>query len=352
MANTATYSSARVLSRFVLERAPEPLVVLDTHGAVVDANRSAREERRFDLLGLFSDTSLERPLRGFLAALRAGGHGLLELQRVGGAGRAGQLRLEGFAVEDWFVVSVRDVSERSDMELELRQLRRADSLGLLTASIIHDFNNLLTPILGWTTILANELDASSPAASLAADIESMAARAATRVRVVRSLTQPKRSGREAVGLNAIIRVMRPLLERLFGGRMELEFKLDERVGCVRIDRGQLEHALLNLLVNARNALPGAGRVTISTSLVEGAATPELSPAAFVALAVSDTGTGMSEEVRARAFEEFFTTRATSGGTGLGLASVKRFASESGGRVTLESALGRGTTVTLLLPPVV
>jgi signal transduction histidine kinase len=343
MSRKLPYSSARVLSQYVLEALREPVVVLDRDGAMVEANHSARQQRRCDLRALLG----EQRARQLLAELNARGRASLELLHERDAQQPEQLLVEGLAVEDWFVVSVRDVTQLRVSERELAQLRGVGSLGLLTASIVHDFNNLLQPMLGWTSLLASKLDQRSPAGLLAADIEAMLARAAALVRDVRTLAHSDPAAEETLPLNATLDAMRPLLERLFGGVMRLSFALDERVGSVRVARDRLEHALLNLLVNARNALPAGGAVSIHTGLTElvenGAAR------GYVSLAVSDTGCGMSEEVRAQAFDEFFTTGGSAGGTGLGLASVKRFASESGGLVRLQSARGEGTTVTLLFP---
>lgn len=136
-----------------------------------------------------------------------------------------------------------------------------------------------------------------------------------------------------------------MFREVLGASVAMELELDEDAGTVLVDRTRLEHALLNLLANARDAMPGGGRLAIATRSVSGPEGP------FVALDVRDTGVGMTREVQRRAFDAFFTTKGDPGARGMGLASVRRFADESGGRVTLASEPRRGTTATLLLPRV-
>lgn len=289
-----------VLSRFVLESLPEPVLVVDPSGAVVEANRCARQCLTAETFELFRAQPRSPVVEAFFEALARSGQASVELEHpAAGAVMSQQLSLDGFAVERRYVVRVRDVSEQRRLERELAQL------------------------------------------------ESMAARAAVLVRNARVLTHAHRPQPAALDLNEVIRGMRLLIEQLFAQRMNLEFSLEDAVGAVRVERSRLEHALLNLLANARNALPGAGHVTISTRVIP----TEPGAARFVSLSVSDTGSGMTEEARARAFDEFYTTSTAAGGTGLGLASVRRFARDSGGTVTLDSAPARGTTVTVLLPRV-
>ena len=333
----STYCSARVLSRFVLEQFPEPVVVLDQSGTVVEANFAA-ELGRPNLARLFEPESSPGTAQ-FLDEIRTSGQSSLLRKQTTSDGVAEHILLRGFAIDSWFVVTARDVSREHALQDELRQLRRVESLGLLTATIIHDFNNLLTPILCASTVLAAELEKGSHAANLAADIESVAVRATSLVRDVLAFARARPSALEVVDLSTSVSTMRPLIERIFGGSAELVFDLPEELGKVMIDRARFEHALLNLVANARNAMPDGGRLTISTA----------NAGPYVVVAVGDTGVGMTEQVQARAFDEFFTTRHAVGGTGLGLASVKRFAIESGGSAQLFSEVGRGTVVTLHLP---
>lgn len=337
MHSESPYPNPSVLASFVLERFPEPVVVLDQAGSIIQSNRAA-QGAQLEGLQLF-EPGRESEARQFLDPLRADGQASLLRKQTSADGRVDYILLRGFAIDSWFVVTARDVSDLHAPQEELYQLRRVQSLGLLTATIIHDFNNLLTPILCASTVLAAELEQGSHAATLAADIESVAVRATSLVRDVLAFARARPAAREVVDLSTVISAMRPLIERLFKGSAELVFELSDEKTRVEIDRGRLEHALLNMITNARNAMPDGGRLTIRT----------VSAPPYVALAVSDTGVGMTEQVQARAFDDFFTTRQAVGGTGLGLASVKRFAAESGGTVSLCSKVGRGTIVTLHLP---
>jgi signal transduction histidine kinase len=343
-----------VLTRFVLEYLPEPILLLDGRGLPVQLNQAARLFHQIPLMELFLPEKVEEPTRRFLEELRARGRAALVIP--GGASRTNgnHCVLEGFAVGKSFVVRARDASyERAlhDLKKEVSHLRQAESLGLMAATVIHDLNNLLTPLLCFSATLAAELDENSPAAALVADVESLAARAAALTQDALAFARPKARGIETLNLSETVSEMRPIIERLFGGSAELVFALDANLGETRVERGRFEHALLNLLANARNAMPHGGRLTITTANMMLGSDQQKStrPSRYVALAVTDTGVGMTEEVGAQAFDDFFTTRDGSGGTGLGLASVKRFVTESAGFVRLESELGRGTTVSLCLP---
>jgi signal transduction histidine kinase len=341
--------SSLTLPKCVLENLPDAIVVLDHNGQLVSCNRCARETVPADALEALVESTRPVAIRALFEQLASGGgpaHVEWACKRANG--RTERLRFEGFSADRWFVIRIHEVVDQAELQIELAQLRRYAALGARAATIIHDFNNLLTPILGWTRLLEEQLDQTSPEASLAADIESVAARAALLLQDAQTLAQTKRSESRGVAANEAVLSMRAPIERLFPPSVTVEFALAPEVGAVRVNLGGLEHALLNLLVNARNAMPGPGCVTIRTQ-VASRGLPSSSGTRMVSLSVSDTGTGMTEEVRARAFDEFFTTRASAGGTGIGLCSVKRFALESGGGVDLASAPGAGTTVTLFLP---
>ncbi|HYD11776.1 MAG TPA: ATP-binding protein [Allosphingosinicella sp.] len=236
------------------------------------------------------------------------------------------------------------VSERGKAEEQLRQAHKMQALGQLTGGIAHDFNNLLTVIQGSADMLRRPgvseekrirfaeavVQASGKAAALTGQLLAFARR------------QPLRP--EMIDANALIRDMTDLLDRTLGERIEVVTTLAPGACTVEADRAQLESALLNIAVNARDAMPEGGRLEIRTSPVTDAEKGEM-----IALSVSDSGAGMDEDTLDRAFEPFFTTKMTGKGTGLGLSQVYGFASQSGGDVRIESAVGRGTIVTLLLP---
>jgi two-component system, cell cycle sensor histidine kinase and response regulator CckA len=355
MTPEGTYQRELVLSRFLLDGFPEPVVVLNEHDAVVDANRPANDARGLDIVALFEQTAADQRVREFLGQLRAHGSATLELQRPTKRGGVGQFVLEAVRIGLHSVVVVRDMTERRTLEEEVRQLRRMQSLGFITASVIHDFNNLMVPIRCLSELLSKELAAQSPAAGLAAEVRFAAERAASLVRDVHVLTRARNLALEPLDVSAVILEMRPLLDRMLGGNIDLELSLDDGLGEAVVDRERLENAVLNLIANARDAMPHGGRLTISTANVAFVGDPGDAEASsrpgYVALIVEDSGVGMTEEVRARVFDRFYTTKNPGGGSGLGLASVQHFVTESGGLIAVHSEPGRGTTVTIHLPRV-
>jgi len=236
------------------------------------------------------------------------------------------------------------VGERNKAEDQLRQAHKMQALGQLTGGIAHDFNNLLTVIQGSADMLRRSgleeakrirfaeavVQASSKAAALTGQLLAFARR------------QPLQP--EVIDVNALIEGMTDLLDRTLGERIAISTDLTEGACMVEADRAQLESALLNIAVNARDAMPDGGTLAIVT-----AAHDDQERGPMIALAVSDSGSGMDEDTLNRAFEPFFTTKMTGKGTGLGLSQVYGFASQSGGDVRIASVVGMGTTVTVLLP---
>jgi len=335
----------------VLDGFKEPLIVIDDQGTVVDANRAASAGSGLDLISLFGKVGDDPRLSAFLRELRVKDRHALELE-LPASNVARHFLLEGVVVDGKAVILARDRTEQQNQDEEVRQLRRMQALGLVTASVVHDFNNLMVPILCLSELLTKELDRSSPAASLAADVRFAAERAAALVRDIYTLTRAREASREPVDLSGVIKDLLPLIERMLAGKVELCLGLEARLGNALVDRERLEHAILNLIANARDAMPHGGRLTITTANVAFVADPANSDGSgapsYVTLVVEDTGVGMTEAVRARVFDSFYTTK-EAGGTGLGLASVKRFVGESGGLIALHSEPGRGTLVTMHLP---
>lgn len=344
MQELCAYPSARVLSNFVRVNLPVPIVVLDRLGSVVELNRAAREAPRSKILEWFQPEARAREVSDFLAELARTGRASVELTREPPEGAREAVQLEGFLVETYFVVMVRERVDRDLLAGELDQLCRVDSLGLLTASLIHDLNNLLAPIVVCSSEIRSELGPSSSAGRLAADIAAVAGRAATLVRDVLTYSRA-RSVVDTLDPNAVIGELKPLMELLLGDSVELVCVLDENVPLVTANRARFEQALLNLLANAKRAMPRGGWVAVSTARV--LLEVEGKSVEHAEVMISDTGSGMSEAVRQRAFDPFFTTHAE--GTGLGLPSVRRFVSEAHGQVELDSEPGHGTSVGLYLP---
>ncbi|UJR83265.1 ATP-binding protein [Sandaracinus amylolyticus] len=325
---------ARLFSRFVVEHLADAVLVLDGEGAVVSTNHATPPE----LAAFFDRASASPDVHALVARLRQDGRAYAELARPLADGRTSHLRVEGALVEQHAVIVARDVSVEREATDELRVLRRVEALGAIATSVVHDVNNLLTPVLLLSGHLARHLDGTAWA-PLAQHIESAAHRASVIARDVLAFARPGRARWAPVDVSRVIAELRPFVERLAGDDIDVALELAPGLEPVRLDRTALENAVLNLVANARDAMPNGGRLTIH-SIAE-------PTSGCVSLQVRDTGIGMSEHVRARAFDRFFTTK--SHGNGLGLASVRRFADEAGASVEVESAPGRGTTVTLRLP---
>jgi len=236
------------------------------------------------------------------------------------------------------------VSERTKAEDQLRQAHKMQALGQLTGGIAHDFNNLLTVIQGSADMLRRRALDEDKRVRFAEAIVQASSRAAALTGQLLAFARRQPLQPEVIDINHLIRDMTDLLDRTLGERIEVRTILSTDACTVEADRAQLESAVLNIAVNARDAMPDGGLLTIRTAGFDEAQTGRM-----VALAVSDSGVGMDEDTLGRAFEPFFTTKATGKGTGLGLSQVYGFASQSGGDVQIDSRAGEGTTVTLLLP---
>jgi signal transduction histidine kinase/ActR/RegA family two-component response regulator len=245
----------------------------------------------------------------------------------------------------------RDVSARKRLEEQFHQSQKMEAVGQLAGGVAHDFNNLLTAILGYCT-LARESpqgDEDSRRVKLDRAIEA-ARRAATLTQQLLAYSRRQRLDPKVIELEVVLRDTRDLLSRLIGEHIEVVVASGAGVGRVRADAGQLTQVLVNLAVNARDAMPGGGTLTIDADDVELAVAADgVEAGSYVRLTVRDTGHGMDEETSRRAFEPFFTTKAVGEGTGLGLAMVYGIVTQSGGHVTVESAPGAGATFAVYLP---
>ena len=237
-------------------------------------------------------------------------------------------------------------------EEQLRQSQKMEAVGQLAGGIAHDFNNLLTVIGASTEFLLSDLATTDPRRADVAEIRSAADRATRLTRQLLAFSRKQIMQPTVLDLNGVVRTLQPLLTRLIGEDIVVETVLDPDLGYVMADAGQIEQVIVNLAVNARDAMPTGGRLRIETGNVDVAAGEGGGPApagASVMLAVSDTGAGIPAEVRARIFEPFFTTKSAGKGTGLGLATVYGIVSQSGGHVGVRSEPGRGSTFTVYLP---
>jgi PAS domain S-box-containing protein len=246
-----------------------------------------------------------------------------------------------------------DITARRQAEDALRQSQKLEAIGQLTGGIAHDFNNLLTPILGGLDLLQRKRHGDQQTARLISGALQSAERA--RILVQRLLSFARRQHLEArpVNLKQLAHGMLDLIDRPFGPKIEVRIEMPDDLPDARVDPNQLEVALLNLAVNARDAMPEGGVIAISAdaaSVSEGEGSA-LSPGRYVRLSLSDTGVGMVPETLARAIEPFYSTKGVGKGTGLGLSMVHGLAAQSGGQLQLESAVGKGTKATLWLPAV-
>jgi PAS domain S-box-containing protein len=251
-----------------------------------------------------------------------------------------------------FVAVIRDVTEQRDLQGRLRQSQKMEAIGQLAGGVAHDFNNLLTAILGYAEWLEQDRSISEGSRRHIAEITRAAERAADLTRQLLTLGRRQISQPTVVDLSTLVGGMLPMLRRIIGEHIAIVSETHAESLPVLSDHGQLEQIMLNLAVNARDAMPDGGRLTIRTDredLDASEAGGDVEPGAYAVLDVADTGKGMDDTTRARAFEPFFTTKEAGQGTGLGLATVYGIVKQMGGSVRIVSASGRGTTFRLYFP---
>ncbi len=248
---------------------------------------------------------------------------------------------------------MRDITRARELETQLMQSQRIESVGQLAAGIAHDFNNLITVINGFAELAASGLSHEDAVTADLQEIGRAGARAATLTRQLLAFSRKQILQPTVFSPDIVISDMVGMLRRLIGANIELKLESDVNLACVRADCGQTEQVVLNLVVNARDAMPQGGTITIATHNVDvtEASHPLCAPGRYVTLQVTDTGTGMDEQTRARIFEPFFTTKESGKGTGLGLATVFGIVTQSGATVQVDSEPDRGTAFTVYFPRV-
>jgi PAS domain S-box-containing protein len=355
--------------RSILETAPDAIITIDERGIIQSFSDAAER-----LFGYAAGEVIGRNVKMLMHSPHRDNHDVyIERylrtgeKRIIGIGRQVEaLRKDGtiFPMElavgevklgdtHIFTGFIRDLTARVKMEQDLRQAQKMEAIGQLTGGVAHDFNNLLTVISGNLEMLEARLKDAEDREILSEAQEASQLGAELSKRLLafgrRQSLHPK-----PIDLNALVGGMVDLLRRSLGEMIEIETRLAPDLSTIMTDPGQVENALLNLAVNARDAMPKGGRLIIETARAEidkeyAAAYAELAPGRYVVLSVTDTGAGMTPEVRQRAFEPFFTTKETGAGTGLGLSMVYGFVKQSGGNIQLYSEVGHGTTVRLYLP---
>jgi PAS domain S-box-containing protein len=379
--------------RRLFEVAPDAMIAVAPDGLVTMANTQAEQTFGYaagDLIGRSVEMLVPEKARAALAAARSGYFAAPQAQpdvteftlsglRQDGRRFPAEITLSGLQTDSGMLVTaaIRDVTERLAMEAErerlraiaererierrLQQSQRLESLGQLVGGVAHDFNNLLNVIQGYADFSAEQVQALAPADArlepVLEDIEQVRVAAQQASRLTRQLLTFARENvnrPEVLDLNEAVKEAGQLLRRTLGEHIELVIAAEPALWRVKADRGQLEQVLVNLAVNARDAMPGGGRLSIDTGNTEVDAAyvtrrPELKPGRYARLRVSDTGTGMDRATADRVFEPFFSTKPKGRGTGLGLATVYGVVTQAGGSIEIYSELGLGTTITVLLP---
>ncbi|HTD85323.1 MAG TPA: PAS domain S-box protein, partial [Candidatus Binatia bacterium] len=270
-----------------------------------------------------------------------------EWRHVEGIGK----NLLGDSVVAAIVFNSRDITERRKLEEQFLQSQKVQAIGQLAGGVAHDFNNILTAIIGHTELMLQRLPTGDSLHGNADEIQKAAHRAAGLTRQLLAFSRKQVLQPKVIDINAVIADMNKMLQRLLGENIKLVTNADPQLGRVKADRSQMEQVLLNLAVNARDAMPKGGTLTIGTENVGLGTNSDAGAGHYVLVSVRDTGVGMSREVQARVFEPFFTTKELGKGTGLGLATCHGIIKQSGGHIGVFSELGKGTTFKVLLPRV-
>jgi len=349
----------------LFENATDGIVVLDRNGIIVNVNERASEMHGFTkeaLVGAHSSLldveenrqkSAER-----MAAILRGESISYETQHFRKDGNRIALEVSSKAIpvgDEVFIQSfLRDITEKKKIQEHLFQSQKMDSIGMLAGGIAHDFNNVLTAILGYTDVIRKDVGANEKVLNRLSIIESAARKAGRMVSQLLGFSRKAEIELQSVNMNDVVNDTVKLLERVIDKRIVVRLDLAERLPTVDGDFNQLEQVLMNFVVNARDAMPYGGVITVSSSVVEAGpgakGVPPYVPAgSYVVLNIADTGVGIPEEIQRKIFEPFFTTKERGKGTGLGLAMVYGVVTEHKGYVTVRSKINEGTAFTVYLP---
>jgi two-component system, cell cycle sensor histidine kinase and response regulator CckA len=345
--------------RELFENANDMVFTLDLEGRITAINRAGER-----ITGYPREELLGRPVTDLLAA--GAEEWQLETQLQESAieakdGRRIPVELASRLIEDasgpiGVQGIARDVSDRRELEDQLRQAQKMEAVGQLAGGVAHDFNNLLTAIMGYGEVALAHADSPTPDGKLRDAVQQIglaADRASALTRQLLAFSRKQILQPEVVRLDALVSEVDPMLRRLIGEDVEIATLYGAGLGRVKADPGQISQVLMNLVVNARDAMPSGGKLTIETANADvdeaAARVTGGQPGQYVVLSVSDTGEGMDEEVKSRLFEPFFTTKEQGKGTGLGLAMTYGIVKQSGGFITVDSEPGRGAAFRIYLP---
>jgi len=359
------------LHRAILESSLDALIVMDAAGQIVEFNSAAETlfgYRRADVLGrkladyIIPEDQRNAHQRGLERLLATGTCSILGQRREMQATKAdGSLVHVDVAISaisgsktPLFAGVVRDITARLAMEQQLRHSQKMQAIGQMAGGVAHDFNNLLTVIMGCSEVLLDPLPTDDPQREVIGAIQNASDRATMLTRQLLMLSRKAVLESKVIEVNQVIQNIATMLRRLIGENIDLTTSLAPDLNRIKSDSGQIEQVIMNLSLNARDAMAAGGRLMIETG---NAAIdqefcrlhPQAIPGNFIRLRVSDTGCGMTPEVRSHLFEPFFTTKGPGRGTGLGLATVSGIVEQSGGFIVVDSEVGRGTAVTIYLP---
>lgn len=353
-----------------LRNVSESLSVFDLSGNIIFVNESfiktygySKEELIGQSINKFHPSQNPRQIFKPIIekTLKGSWEGEITATRKGGENFSIYIRTSPVLGDDGLPIVIvgvaRDITEKKLLEDQLRQSQKMEAIGQLAGGIAHDFNNLLTVIEGYTELLFSNISESDASYSFVRQIKKAADRATSLTSQLlafsrRQILQPK-----TIDVNILVSEMSVMLKRLIGENIELTTMLSPDIGYIKADRGQMEQVLMNLAVNARDAMPDGGLLTVETKAVSlEAALYErhhsgIRKGMYVMLAITDNGVGMDSETKERVFEPFFTTKEKSKGTGLGLATVYGIVKQSGGHLWVYSEPGKGTTFKIYLPMV-
>jgi signal transduction histidine kinase len=355
-----TPSIPDVTLRFLFERAPVCFAQLDLKGAIKAVNPTLRrllgESQKFERYRLTDliDPELASDCELLLQEICDGKRECFQLQSRIHAHNPSPTRWTVWRVSGWdtpdYALALAEQFQEDAENERLRQGMRLESMGRLAAGVVHDFNNLLTGVLLYCDLLLANLQGQE-ARKYAEEIRRAGIQASNVVRQLLELARPTTLQPRSVCLNEVIEGEHELLSRLVGEKIDLGLRLDPELGLVRLDCSQAQRILLNLVLNARDAMPDGGRIVIETRNCEIGILQQRSSETklpCVLLVISDDGIGMNAATRAHMFEAFFTTKGVKG-TGLGLAGVHEMVRANGGLIYVDSAPGKGTRVSVLLP---